>query len=322
MDTLITAGVRSEVSGQRPAEPDVRRLAGTLREMAAAVRDGRRPPAGRCTSARTFTRWPRPSPACGARWPASKPPEDRPVPMDWRTRARDGLVVLLTVTTGAVDAACFMHLGHVFCSVVTGTLVLLGVAAGTHDGSLAESCGVALANYTAGVAVAAPFAARRTGRWLPGWPGRRAQRPAAHREIWPSWLTVALALEFGVLAVFCAGWELARGQPTGGQQLLLLIPVGVAMGIQGATVRQLGEISTTYLTGTLTGVVAALAIGRIPDGLDRSLGIFAAVVLGAVGSAVITTYVPGLLPLLVLTPLALVVWIASARFGPRPASTR
>ena len=240
--------------------------------------------------------------------------------MDWRSRARDGLVVLLTVTTGSVDAACFMHLGHVFCSVVTGTLVLLGVAAGTHNAALAESAGVALASYTVGVAIAAPLAARRTGRWLDGWPARRAHLPAAHREIWPSWLTVALALEFCVLAGFCAGWDLAGGHPSRGAQFLLLILVASAMGIQGATVRQLGEISTTYLTGTLTGVVAALAIGRAPDGLSRSVGIFAAVVAGAVGSAVITTYAPLLLPLLVLTPLALVVWIASTRFGPRPGT--
>ena len=58
----------------------------------------------------------------------------------------------------------------------------------------------------------------------------------------------------------------------------------------------------------------------MPDGLGRSLGIFAAVVVGAVGSAVITSYATALLPLLVLTPLALVVWIASARFGPRPGT--
>jgi len=242
--------------------------------------------------------------------------------VDWRTRARDGLVVLLTVTTGSVDAACFMHLGHVFSSVITGTLVLLGVAAGTHSGALAQSCGVALASYTAGVAVAAPVAARRAGRWLDGWPASRAARPVAHREIWPSWLTVALALEFCVLAAFCAGWELAGGHPGRGVQLLLLIPAGSAMGIQSTTVRQLGEVSTTYLTGTLTGVVAALATGRVPDGLGRSLGIFAAVVAGAVGSAVITTYAPLLLPLLVLTPLALVVWIASTRFGPRPGTAK
>jgi len=46
-----------------------------------------------------------------------------------RGAARDGLLVLLTLTTGAVDASCFLHLGHVFSSVVTGNLILLGVAA-------------------------------------------------------------------------------------------------------------------------------------------------------------------------------------------------
>jgi uncharacterized membrane protein YoaK (UPF0700 family) len=238
---------------------------------------------------------------------------------EWRTRARDGLVVLLSVTTGALDAACFMHLGHVFSSVITGTLVLTGIAAGTGDAALAASCGVALAAYIAGVVAGAPIAARRAGRWLEGWPPSRVHRTAAHREIWPSWLTVALGAEFCVLAAFCAGWELTGGRPSRPAQLLLLIPAGMAMGIQSSSVRQLGEISTTYLTGTLTGVIASLVNGRVPDGLGRSLGIFTAVVAGALGSALISTYLPAVLPVLMLTPLALVVWIASARFGPRPS---
>ena len=48
-----------------------------------------------------------------------------------RGTARDGLLVLLTLTTGAVDASCFLHLGNVFSSVITGNLILLGVAAAT-----------------------------------------------------------------------------------------------------------------------------------------------------------------------------------------------
>jgi uncharacterized membrane protein YoaK (UPF0700 family) len=236
---------------------------------------------------------------------------------DWRAGARDMLVVVLTVTTGGVDAAAFLHLGHVFSSVITGTMVLLGVAAGTHDAVLAEHCGVALASYVAGVAVGAPLAARRTGRWLEGWPGRRSHTATTRREIWPSWLTVALGLEFCVLVVFSVGWELSGGRPSGAGQLMLLANAGFAMGIQGATVRQLGEVSTTYLTGTLTGVIAGLVTGRKPSGLERSLGIFVALVVGACASAVVTLYVPALLPLVVLVPLALVVWVASARFGPR-----
>jgi len=240
------------------------------------------------------------------------------VAKDWHARARDGLVVVLTVTTGGVDATSFLHLGHVFSSVITGTLVLFGIAAGTHDGALAANCGVALASYIIGVLAGAPLAARRTGRWLEGRLRGRRPRPHTQQEIWPGWLTVALALEFCVLAVFCTGWDLAGGHPAGLAQYLLLAVAGVGMGIQGATVRQLGEISTTYLTGTLTGLIASLAVGKAPSGLARSLGIFVAVVLGALAAAVVTSYLPELLPLVILVPLALVVWFASARFGPRP----
>lgn len=241
---------------------------------------------------------------------------------DWHTRARDGLVVVLTVTTGGVDATSFMHLGHVFSSVITGTLVLLGIAAGTHDSTLAANCGVALASYIIGVLIGAPLAARRTGRWLEGRLGHRRPEPAAQREIWPSWLTVALGLEFCVLAAFSLGWELAGGHPAGVAQFLLLATAGVAMGIQGATIRHLGEISTTYLTGTLTGLLAGLAVGKVPNGLSRSLGIFVAVVIGALASALVTSYLPALLPVVILVPLALVVWFASARFGPRPGQSQ
>src|SRR5205823_5710765 len=64
-------------------------------------------------------------------------------------------------TTGAVDASCFLHLGNVFSSVITGNLVLLGVSAATQSASLAIHSGVALAGYSAGVLVGAPIATRR-----------------------------------------------------------------------------------------------------------------------------------------------------------------
>ena len=170
-----------------------------------------------------------------------------------------------------------------------------------------------------GVVAGTPLAVRRAGRWLEGWPVRRWHRATKHHEIWPSWVTVALAVEFCMLALFSVGWELTSGRPSGLAQRLLLAAAAVAMGIQAATVRQLGEISTTYLTGTLTGMISALATGRRPDGLRRSLGIFVALATGAILSALTTMYLPAALPLIVLVPIALVVWVASARFGPRPA---
>src|SRR5690242_21103243 len=83
---------------------------------------------------------------------------------------RDSLVVLLTLTTGAVDVTSFLALGNVFSSVVTGDMVLLGAAAGTGRPELAVHSGVALAGYLAGVLAGAPVAARRhhaAGAWPP-----------------------------------------------------------------------------------------------------------------------------------------------------------
>jgi uncharacterized membrane protein YoaK (UPF0700 family) len=227
------------------------------------------------------------------------------VPRDLSRRSRDLLVVLLTLPTGAVDAACFLHLGHVFSSVVTGTMVLLGIAAGSHDPSLAIHCAVALASYTSGVLIGAPIAVRSGGR--------RPAGPAAPRATWPPAVTAALAAETGVLAAFCVGWELQGGHPHGTGQLVLLALVSVSMGMQGAAVRQLGQMSTTYLTGTLTGIVAGLTTRQKPEGLARSLGVFGTLIIGALISATVTAYVPRWLPLVVLLPLAVVLVVSRSR---------
>ena len=218
--------------------------------------------------------------------------------------------MLLTLPTGAVDAACFLHLGHVFSSVVTGTMVLLGVAAGSHDPSLAIHCGVALASYTGGVLIGAPIAGRSAGRSA-GSRSAGPAGPAGPRATWPPPVTAALAAEFCVLAAFCVGWELQGGRPHGTGQLVLLALVSVSMGMQGAAVRQLGQMSTTYLTGTLTGIVAVLTTRQKPEGLARSLGVFVALIVGALVSATVTAHAPGWLPLVVLLPLAVVLVVAA-----------
>lgn len=220
----------------------------------------------------------------------------------WHVRLRDLFVVLLTLTTGAVDAASFLGLGKVFSSVITGNLVLLGIAAGTHRAALAVSGGVALAGYSAGVLAGAPIAARRGG--------------TAHA--WPRSVTVALTVEALVLVAFTVGWELASGRPSGDTQLPLLALLAAAMGMQSAAVRQLGQMSSTYLTSTLTGVLAGLATRSKPDGLARSLGVLAAIVAGAVAGSLLVRAAPAWLPAAVLPPLAVVVIAAAAGFGRAP----
>jgi uncharacterized membrane protein YoaK (UPF0700 family) len=204
---------------------------------------------------------------------------------------RDGLLVLLTLTTGAVDASCFLHLGNVFSSVITGNLVLLGVAAATQSASLAIHSGVALAGYSAGVLIGAPIATRR----------------ARGGETWPLSVSVTLVAEFCVLAAFSVGWELTGGRPGSTTQVLLIAALAAAMGIQSAAVRQLGGMSTTYLTGTLTAVVTELVTRDRGPGFARSVGVLAAIVSGAVVGGLVAEHAPAWLPAAIVTPLAVVV---------------
>ena len=211
---------------------------------------------------------------------------------------RDSLVVVLTLTTGAVDAASFLALGNAFSSVITGNLVLLGLAAGTGRPELAVHSGVALAGYLAGVAAGAPLAARR--------------HHAA--GTWPPSVTITLAVEMVILVAFSVGWELAGTHPAGGAQLALVAVLAAGMGLQAAAVRRLGQMSTTYLTSTLTALVAGLVTGSKPDGMARSLGVLAAIIIGAIVASVILVGARAWLPLVILLPLGLVIVASVAGF--------
>jgi len=224
----------------------------------------------------------------------------------WHGPVRDWRVVLLTITAGAVNAVSFLALGKVFSSVITGNLVLFGVAATTHSSSEAIHGGVALAGYSAGVLAGAPIAARGSD----------------HGGTWPASVTATLAAELCVLAAFCVGWELARGTPRDGAQLALLAVLAAAMGVQSAAVRRLGQMSSTYLTSTLTGVLAGLVTRSKPDGLGRSIGVLAAIVAGALAGGLLATSAYPWLPVVIMLPPAVVVAesVATARRARRPGT--
>jgi uncharacterized membrane protein YoaK (UPF0700 family) len=211
---------------------------------------------------------------------------------------RDSLVVVLTLTTGAVDVTSFLALGNVFSSVVTGDMVLLGAAAGTGRPELAVHSGVALAGYLAGVMAGGPLATRRhhaSGTWPPS-------------------VTVTLAVELVILVAFTVGWELADTHPSGGGQLALVAVLAAAMGLQAAAVRRLGQMSTTYLTSTLTALVAGLVTGSKPDGMARSLGVLATLIIGAIAASVLLKEARAWLPVVILVPLGLVIVASVAGF--------
>ncbi len=213
---------------------------------------------------------------------------------------RDRRVVLLALTTGATDATAFERLGHTFASVITGNLVLLGVSVVIGGGRLALSAGIALAGYAVGVLAAAPRPRDRTDR----------------QAEWPMSTTVALAADLTCLVVFAIGWEVVGARPGHVAQALLLALAAVAMGIQSTAVRRLGQLSTTYLTSTFTGLLEALRAGRGSDEHLRSLGILLMAFAGAAVAAASIRWAWRALPAVQLAPLAVVI-VTSRRLSKR-----
>lgn len=168
-------------------------------------------------------------------------------------RLKDGLVVLLAVTTGVGDAVAFLALGRVFSSVITGNLVLLGVGAATHGADVSLRAGLALAGYAAGVLAGAPLAAR---------PGCD--------HTWPSAVTATLSLEACLLVAAAVVWEATARE--GAARIALLLALAAGMGMQSAAVRRLGQMSSTYLTSTFTAWLRASRQGAGRRGCGAASG--------------------------------------------------
>jgi uncharacterized membrane protein YoaK (UPF0700 family) len=217
-------------------------------------------------------------------------------------RLRDALLLTLTAAAGSVDAVSFLGLGRVFTANMTGNLVLLGIAIG--QGQLAGSVRsvIALAGFALGVAIGVRVTAR-------------TESPA----VWPPSVTLALLVEFGLLAVFLAGWEIAGDRPAA---LLLDVLVALsagAMGMQAAAARRLHVtgVTTVFVTGMLTSLIADLATvesGRSPRRLWAAS--LTALVIGAVVAALLSmVWRPGaplVAALLVGAVIAAATWLRRA----------
>ncbi len=225
-------------------------------------------------------------------------------------RTRDALIILLTLVTGSIDAIGFTRLGGVFTSVMTGNMVLLGVAAGRGSVSLAIHTGIAFAGYVAGSVLGA--------------------RVAGHAEkndhLWPRTILKALFLELLVLCVFAVWWELVSAAPIGTEEYAMLSVNAVALGVQSAAVLRFGisGLSTTYLTGTLTQFVAGVAKRKDPIS-GRSAFILLALIVGAGIGAVLAVHQPRYAPAFPIVVLAFVVFYGEVAFHRRqrlsPAAT-
>jgi uncharacterized membrane protein YoaK (UPF0700 family) len=209
------------------------------------------------------------------------------------------IAIALTFASGAADVASFTRLGTVFTSVMTGNMVLFGLAVADRSVSLASHTAVSIAGYILGVAVGTWIA---HGFKVSGGPARDAERD----RMQPPHVTWALLAELILLVGFAGGWEASGAKPTGWTQFFLLAVLAAAMGVQSSAVRDMGlaDVSTTYLTGTLTGLVSSLARpGQDTKHGARRFGVLLGLLAGAVLSGLLVANAAAGVPVLPLAAL-------------------
>ena len=217
------------------------------------------------------------------------------------------IAVVLTFASGASDVASFTRLGNVFTSVMTGNITMFGLSLARGSASLAAHTGVAVAGYVAGVVVSTRIGWHFTGKRSQG---QGTNAPGGH---WPAHMNVTLLAEIALLGGVITGWELTGSNPAGAAQFIILAVAACAMGTQSAAVNQmgLGNVSTTFLTGTLTGLVSALTRPDTrPAGLRRP-GVLLGLLAGAVLAGVFLATAPAVVPLLPLAAVSTAVALGS-----------
>jgi uncharacterized membrane protein YoaK (UPF0700 family) len=220
------------------------------------------------------------------------------------------IAIALTFASGAADVASFTRLGDVFTSVMTGNIVLWGLAVARGSLTLASHTAVAVGGYIAGVAV---------GTWVAHGTKEADADPGA--GVLPAHVIWVLLAQLTLLAGFTVGWEVTGASPAGWAQFSLLATLAAAMGVQSSAVNDMGltQVSTTYLTGTLTGLVSSLASpGQDTPHGARRLGVLIGLVAGASLCGLFVATAARAVPALPLAALATTLVLATGP-GWRPA---
>jgi uncharacterized membrane protein YoaK (UPF0700 family) len=185
------------------------------------------------------------------------------------------MFIALTFVTGVVDAASYLKFGHVFVANMTGNIVFLGFALAGAQGLSAITSAVALGAFLAGAV---------TGGYI-------GARHAQNRGHIVRGASVAQLL-FMVIALIVA---LAVSEPLDSAgRYALLVPMGLAMGVQNAAAQRIAvpELTTTVLTRTLTGVASEAGFTGGPGSkFGRRAPAVAAMLLGALTGALLVLHV-------------------------------
>jgi uncharacterized membrane protein YoaK (UPF0700 family) len=211
-----------------------------------------------------------------------------------RRFARDLLpptLLVLTATTGLVDAVAFLGLGHVFTANMTGNVVFLGFAIAGAKGLSVSASVLALVCFLGGALAGGRLAV--------------AMEPRARRQ----WMVIATSVEAALLAGAAVAAIGVPATGTFGSRWPIVALTAAAMGLRNATVRRLGaaDLTTTVLTLTLTGLVAdsSFAGGTNPRPVRRA-GSVVAMFSGALVGAILVLHQGLVWPLAIACGLAVI----------------
>jgi uncharacterized membrane protein YoaK (UPF0700 family) len=181
-----------------------------------------------------------------------------------------GLMLLLTFSTGVVDAIGYLGLDKVFTANMTGNVVILAMGLTGQDGLPIVGPVVALIGFVVGAAVA--------GRLLRGVP-----------KGWHRRDTTVLALVAGLLLIALVPTAFITSTPA---DPALGLPVtallAVAMGMQAGAARHIAvtDVTTVVITSTLAALAFDSRVGRSTgQAWFRRLAAVVLLALGALSGA-------------------------------------
>ncbi|MFT4164081.1 MAG: YoaK family protein [Microlunatus sp.] len=181
------------------------------------------------------------------------------------------LMLVLTFSTGMIDAVGYLGLDRVFTANMTGNVVILGMAL----------------TGTASLPVVGPLIALLTFMAGAGFAGRLLR---SARGTWSGLTTTSFALTGGtvlVVGVTCLIWHPVPGTPWGD---VVTGTLGLAMGVQAACARKLGvkDVTTVVITSTITGLAAdSRFAGGSSENWARRLLAVLLMLLGAAAGALL-----------------------------------
>ena len=211
-------------------------------------------------------------------------------------------LLVLTFTTGLVDAVSYLALGRVLTANMTGNIVLLGFGIAGGAGLPVVAPIVSLVSFLVGAA-AGGVLVKRMG------------------ERHPALVARALGTEVSLLAAASVVAATTSVHPGDAAAYVLIALMALAMGVRNAVVRRIAvpDLTTTVLTMTLTGLAAdSRPAGGSGKGSSRRIAAVLAMLAGALSGALLletSLYAP----LVLASALALATWLvyvpAAVRLG-------